>query len=120
MSEPNNPLKVKSQLNLVMSDSAITPATLTDIVSETLRRNWASVRHAPKHLARQINTNVRTAVNLMEGNHAPSAATLVKLMAADDEIFEAVLSLAGRDLPPSHEQIKAIKAAIAIMEGKQP
>jgi len=104
----------------MMEIAAITPGTVTDLIADTLRRSWGTVRSAPKILARRIDTNVRTASNLFEGNHAPSSATLLKLMAAEDEVFELVMKLTGRDLPPHHEQIKAIKAALAIIEGKQP
>jgi hypothetical protein len=121
MSGPINTLKTERRTRLKMTDtSAITPATVTDVVSEVLRRTFASVKGAPKILARKIDANVRTAENLLEGNHAPSSAVLIKLMREHDEVFEAVLALAGRDLPADHQQIKAIKAAIAIMEGKSP
>jgi hypothetical protein len=98
----------------------INSVAVADVVAESLRKTWGHLRHAPKLLARQIDSNERTAANLLEGRNAPSAATLVRLMAEDDELFKAILALAGRDPPPSHEQIRAIKAALAIMEGKQP
>lgn len=100
--------------------ATITPATLSGVIADSLMRSWGNVRSAAKQLARAIDTNERTASNLLEGRNAPSGATLIKLMAEDDQVFEAVLALAGRDPPPSHEQIKAIKAALAIMEGRDP
>lgn len=101
--------------------SSISSETVADIVADSLRRTWGKLRHAPKLLARQIHANERTASNLLDGRNAPSAATLVRLMKEDDEVFAAILALAGRDPPPAHEQIQAIKAALAIMEkGKSP
>ena len=38
-----------------------------------------------------------------------------------DEVFRAILKLAGRQPPAAYDaQIDAIKAAIAIMEGRTP
>ena len=115
MSEANNHRKLRVKMPQALS---INSATVADVVADSLRRTWGHLRHAPKLLARQIEANERTAENLLTGRNAPSSATLVRLMREDDEVFAAILSLAGRDPPPSHEQIKAIKAALAIMEGK--
>lgn len=111
--------KVRSRARSDMPNSiAITPNTVSGIISDCLTRNWGTVKSAAKALARVIDSNERTASNLLEGRNAPSAALLIRLMKHDDAVFEAVLQMAERDLPPAQEQIKAIKAAIAIMEGK--
>lgn len=121
MSDPIIPRKIHGKRHITMTDtSAITPATLCDLLSDALRRSWGQVRGAPKQLARQIDSNVRTASNLLEGLHAPSAATLVKLMAADDNVFDLIVDITGRKRPLEYEQIQAIKAAVAIMEGRTP
>ena len=114
-------IKTPRNLRVRMPQSlCINSVTVADVVAESLRRTWGHLRHAPKLLARKIQANERTAENLLTGKNAPSSATLVKLMAEDDEVFEAILALAGRDQPPAYEQIKAVKDAIAIMEGKSP
>lgn len=96
--------------------------TVTDVVAESLRKTWGHLRHAPKILARKIDTNERTVANLIEGKNAPSSATLCRLIAQDDEIFRAILKLTGRDRSTEEEQImeEAIKAALAIIEGRKP
>lgn len=104
-----------------MSNSASISATsLADIVADCLRGSYGHFRSAAKTLARAIDTNERTASNLLEGRNAPSSPTLIKLMAEDDGLFKLVLKLCGRDLPPAYEQLEAIKAAVAIMEGRTP
>lgn len=117
MSEPNITRKVRVKMAQAIP---INSATVTEIIADRLKATWGHLRHAPKLLARQVEANERTVSNLLEGRNAPSAALLIKLMKCDDEVFEAVLKLAERDMPPAHEQIKAIKAALAIMEGKTP
>lgn len=120
MSLPHNFRKVRVEHGRTMPNTAaITPATLTSVVSGCLGLSWGGIRSAAKCLARVIDTNERTASNLLEGRNAPSGATLVKLMAEDDEVFRAILKMAGRQPPAAYDtQIEAIKAALAIMEGK--
>lgn len=97
----------------------ISPALVTETIRESLRVSWGHLRHAPKLLARAIDSNERTASNMLEGRNAPSAHTLVKLMAEDDEVFAAVLRLANRQPPAtlSETQRRAITEALKIMEG---
>jgi uroporphyrinogen-III decarboxylase len=116
MSEPNTTRKLRVRMPQTIP---ISTATVTDTIAESLRRSWGHLRNAPKLLARQIEANERTASNLLEGKNAPSATTLIKLMAEDDEVFAAILELAGRQVPGTHQsQIEAIKNALRIMEGK--
>lgn len=104
-----------------MSNSfSISSASLSGVIADALQRSLAHVRSAAKVLASEIDTNERTASNLLEGRNAPNGTTLIKLMAANDEVFREVLKLAGRDPMPAAEQLAAIKAAVAIMEGRQP
>jgi hypothetical protein len=117
MSEAINTRKLRVKMPQALS---INSATVADVVADSLKRTWGHLRHAPKLLARQIEANERTAENLLTGKNAPSSATLVKLMAEDDEVFAAILDLAGRNPPPAQEQIKAIEAALAILKGKRP
>lgn len=122
MSLPHNFRKVRVNPGKEMPNTAaITPASLASVVSDCLGSSWGNIRSAAKSLARVIDTNERTASNLLEGRNAPSGATLVKLMAEDDEVFRAILKMAGRQPPAAYEeQVEAIKAALAIMEGKNP
>lgn len=117
MSDTQNTRKVRVKMPQTIT---INSSTVTEIIADKLRETWGHLRHAPKLLARRLEANERTVSNLLEGRNAPSAALLIRLMKHDDAVFEAVLQMAERDLPPAHNQIKAIKAAIAIMEGKQP
>jgi len=97
---------------------SISSATVTDTVTASLHRTWGKLRHAPRLLARAIDANERTASNLLEGRNAPSAATLVKLMAEDDGVFAAILELANRQPAPLTErQRDAIVSALRIIEG---
>lgn len=116
MSEPISTRKLQVKMPQTI---AINTALVTDTIAEALQRSWGHLRNAPKLLAREIESNERTASNLLEGKNAPSATTLIKLMAEDDEVFEAILDLANRKRPGalSQTQRKAIADALRIMEG---
>lgn len=110
--------------NLMPNSNAqsVTGSAVADVVSGALRESWGHLRHGAKLLARQIDTNVRTVNNLIEGRNAPSAATIVRLMAADDNVFRAILELAGRtEAQPvelSEEQRRTLRAVLNILEGQ--
>lgn len=115
MSEPIKSRVINGKMPQTLT---ISPALVTETVKESLHRTWGHLRGAPKLLARKIDANIRTASNMLEGRNAPSAHTLVKLMAEDDEVFAAILKLANREGPAAHQsQIDKIKEALRAMEG---
>lgn len=100
---------------------ALSSATVAETVADALRESWGSVRNGTKALATVANSNVRTVRNWLDGANAPNSAELIKLMAVDDNVFRAVLDLAGRaDSKPTNlteEQRTALLAALKILEG---
>lgn len=119
MSVPQKARKLRVKMSTSVS---ITSVTVADVVADGLKATWGHLRHAPKLLARKIDANERTAANLLEGRNAPSAATLVRLMAEDDEVFARILELANRQPPAAltEKQRQAVVDALRIMEGKSP
>lgn len=107
MSDIKNTRKVRGWNGIKMPNTAaITSSCLAESIADTLRRSMGHLRSGAKLLARQIGVNERTASNLLEGRNAPNAATLVRLCAEFDDVFEEVCRLSGR-LPPQDKQARA-------------
>jgi hypothetical protein len=85
--------------NMITGTATISSASLAETIAGCLQRSWGGLRHSAKLLAQQIDSNPRTAANLLEGRNAPSAATLVQLMKVDDNVFEIICQLADRPVP---------------------
>jgi hypothetical protein len=100
---------------------AISSATVAETIANALNNTWGHLRHSAKLLASSANTNVRTVRNWLDGANAPNSAELIKLMAIDDNVFRAVLDLAGRsDRRPvelTEEQRRTLSTALRILEG---
>lgn len=63
---------------------------------------------ARKVVARAADACERTVKEWCLGRRLPNAAALIRLMAADDDVFHAVLELAGRSSDLSPEQKDAL------------
>jgi hypothetical protein len=89
-------------------------------ISDALRSEFSGARDAAKTIARSVSATPRTVKGWLAGDAAPRAAELVRLMAEFDEVYLAVLCLAGRaptaTLTPSQRQ--AVAEALRILEGK--
>lgn len=89
---------------------------IAEIVAGALRRALRNHSAKAKRVAAAIGATVRTAENLLEGRHAPSAPHLVALMAEFPEVTDAVLEMAGRNQPMDAERVRR---AIALLEGRE-
>lgn len=100
---------------------AVTSATVSEVVADALNASWGHLRHSAKLLANSTQANVRTVRNWLDGSNAPNSAELIKLMAIDDNVFRAVLDLAGRSggqpVALTTEQRQALALALRILEG---
>lgn len=79
-----------------MTEVALDTMTVTEVLSGAIRKGFGDLKAATKRIAQAARTNTRTAKNWYEGNNAPDATNLIMLMRESDEVFQAVLELAGR------------------------
>lgn len=82
--------------------AALATMDFTASVRDTLRRAFSN----PKALARSAKSSPDTAKNWWEGRTAPNVQYLIEPMRESDEVFAAVLEMAGRE-----KQARAIRAA---------
>jgi len=72
-----------------------------------------------KHIARAADTHPKTAARWKRGEAVPSGDALLRMMAADDELFTALLAAAGRaDHAARARAIQHLVAAVAALEGR--
>ncbi len=100
---------------LAATDPHVTvPIELIEALVPALRR----VSGSPKELARLTRRNEETMKNLLEGRNAPSGVVLIDLIRRFDEVFLAVLALAGRaPVQLTERQMAAAQQALALLVG---
>lgn len=79
-----------------MNVIALESRTVAERISDALQRSYGDLRSAVKEIGRATFANDRTAENWWKGKCAPNAADLIELMRDSDEVFDEVLTLAGR------------------------
>jgi hypothetical protein len=91
-------------------------AIAAPVNSHAVARQFADAIRAytDKQLARMAGACPRTFRNHRQGLNAPSAVVLINLMRESDEVFNAVLEMAGRD-PNPHNTRARIEQALQIL-----
>ena len=69
---------------------------VTANIAEALRRGYGNLKSTAKVIARAARSNPRAAENWVLGRNAPNAENLILLMADSDDVFMAVMKMAGR------------------------
>ena len=67
------------------------------VIAETLRGTFDGTRMSVKTVMAYTGAGERTVKNWFEGKNGPSGENLVELVRHSDEVFEALLSMAGRE-----------------------
>ena len=94
---------------------AVTSDTVSESLSELLRRKFATMRKPSAFLAEKYRWGDRKAKGIYQGTLAPTSADLLNMMASDDDVFETVIELTGRKAEWERQR----KAIRAILEGKE-
>lgn len=106
-----NPLPIAGADSIGMSYEAV--------VAAAVRRELGGSNQAIKTLMRRTGASARTAKNWLSGSVGPSGVHLVELMRSSDEVFDAVLRMAGRDGTRSvrsvTEATQLLKRAVALL-----
>jgi hypothetical protein len=99
---------------------AITAFSVADAVRCALRSSTGFSRHAAKSIAARVGTTPRTVEDWLQGENAPQAAQLIRLIGEFDEVYEAVMELAGRPTVPAMTPAKqaVLVAALKVLEGE--
>lgn len=92
----------------------VTADQIRETVSERLRRKLQFTRHVPELLARKYGWSPRKARSVWAGDHL-TATDLVRLMAGDDEVFQAVCEMTGRNDETRRMNARAIEQAEAVL-----
>lgn len=107
--------------SLPLSPEATIASSYESIIAGAIRRELGGSRHAIKTLMRRTGASARTAKNWLSGASGPSGAHLIELMRTSDDVFEAVLGMAGRDvLAPRGKVAEAselLKRALQLLDG---
>jgi hypothetical protein len=77
-----------------------------------LRAEVGNSHQAVKTLMRWTNANERTAKNWLGGTHGPSGEHLISLVMYSDQVFDAVLVLAGRRKILPHARLASLRDAL--------
>lgn len=83
--------------DIKMSSVSITTDRLTESLSDLLRRKFASLRKPAAALSERYGWGDRKAKAVYQGTLCPTGADLLNMMASDDDVFETVLRLTGRE-----------------------
>jgi len=97
-----------------MSVASITDEDVTGAISRALQKKLQFVRNPYYALAERYGWGERKAKAIVRGEYCPSRADLLNMMANDDDVFNEVLKLTGRDGRKWDEQARAIRD---ILEG---
>lgn len=109
--------KMGNQLPLSAVESPV--SSYDSVIAEAIRRELGGSRGAIKTLMRRTGASARTARNWLSGATGPNGIHLVELMRTSDQVFGAVLQMAGRDLhrecERSSEIAELLRHALALM-----
>lgn len=81
-------------------------------IALALQSELGSSHQAVKTLMRWTNANERTAKNWLGGAHGPSGEHLISLVMNSDQVFDAVLILAGRRTILPHARLASLRDAL--------
>jgi transcriptional regulator with XRE-family HTH domain len=92
---------------------AISSRDVSDMVAQRLRGTGLP----PKLIARRLGTSPRTVEDWINGENAPSAATLIRIMGEFDDVYDGVVELTGRRPKPmlSAQSQQAIADALKLL-----
>jgi hypothetical protein len=98
-----------------MSTTFVTTETLAQRLSEVLRAKFASFRKPAATLADNYGWGDRKAKGVYQGTLCPPGADLLNMMARDDDVFEMVIEMTGRQAEWERQR----KAIREILEGSK-
>ena len=111
-----NPSKPEHGSRLMFAADTVDTPTLIETIAGAVEKSAGRV---VKVVAMQFGLTTPTARNILERRNAPSATTLIRLMRESDEVFQAVIQMAGRSPDVvTTEQKARIEAALAILQGR--
>lgn len=87
--------KMGNSLPIAAAD--LTGMSYESVMAAALQQELRGTHKAIKTLIRWTGAHDRTVKNWQSGSAGPSSAHLIQLIRSSDEVFDAVLKMAGRD-----------------------
>jgi len=106
-------LHLKGRVLPISEDDASVTTAHADELFRAMRREATKRRGSVKLFMNWTGASERSAKAWLGGSSLPSANHLIALMASSDEIFEAVLRMAGRGIAASVLDLAAARSHLA-------